>query len=184
MTTGTTLSLKDFPRTNETTLGMLYDQLRVIHEVCSVKQIKYWVIGETLLGQVRHGTIIPWNDNNDVGIRGEDKEKLLPILNDVARQNNMVIKDSVHGLKVSMKDSKGIGTDIFFYHKESVSDNFLNGRWVLHSDRSRKNWPKDWFLDTELDSIIVAPIGPTNVCVPGNPLRYLHTLYGSDCMCF
>lgn len=56
--------------------------LKSFDEICRKNDIKYWFRGGSLLGVIRHGGFIPWDDDIDLGITRNDMYKLQEILED------------------------------------------------------------------------------------------------------
>ena len=63
-------------------IKILYQMLYDTHTIFKNNGIKYFLDGGSLLGAVRHEGIIPWDDDIDIGIFGQDIKKFLNLESD------------------------------------------------------------------------------------------------------
>lgn len=61
----------------------LVDVLAWFHKVCEKYELRYYIIAGTMLGAVRHGGFIPWDDDIDVGMPRSDYERLRELAKDM-----------------------------------------------------------------------------------------------------
>ena len=119
------------------------DILLEVVNFCDNNSIKYFLIGGTLLGAIRHNGFIPWDDDIDIGMFRDDYEKFLDLFPSYVSNKNLYIQNkrntpSVPYLfsKIRLKDSvaidretqyakfkKGIFIDVFPLDKVPEKDN-------------------------------------------------------------
>jgi len=51
--------------------------LKILDYLCNAHDIKYFLVGGTLLGSIRHEGFIPWDDDLDIGMTRENYEKFV-----------------------------------------------------------------------------------------------------------
>lgn len=57
----------------------LMDLMQKIHLICVENNIRYTMIGGTMIGAVRHQGFIPWDDDIDIGMPYEDYKKFIAV---------------------------------------------------------------------------------------------------------
>ena len=59
---------------------ILIEMLGYICDICRKNNIKYTLIGGSLIGAIRHGGIIPWDDDVDIVLLPDEYKKLIKVL--------------------------------------------------------------------------------------------------------
>lgn len=67
---------------NQELKSVLVDMFAWFHEFCATYNLRYYMLGGTMLGAVRHGGFIPWDDDIDVGMPREDYQRMERLMKD------------------------------------------------------------------------------------------------------
>lgn len=62
---------------------LLLELMRRFHSLCEENQLVYNIFGGTMLGAVRHGGFIPWDDDIDVTMPRQDYEKMIVLVREM-----------------------------------------------------------------------------------------------------
>lgn len=73
----------------------LIEILVEIDRVCRENKLRYFLTGGSLLGAIRHGGIIPWDDDIDVAMPREDYEKLKTISSQAFKRKFKLVTNDI-----------------------------------------------------------------------------------------
>lgn len=184
----------------------ILDILTLVTNIADRHQIPYWVSGGTLLGAVRHGGFIPWDDDIDIELLRKDYKKLLKVLSEELPADLYLQSPSEKGYrllfsKVRDKNSfikeeeddldrfkeKGIYIDIFpeerSYIKLKKIVDFFYGRAFRRIKRGRPFYSFRYFYEYMVSLLVLYPIGYISMwlsrafCAITKPDNILHS-YG------
>jgi phosphorylcholine metabolism protein LicD len=165
---------------------MLFEMIKKVHKLLIQNGIKYFMIGGILIGLERHNSsFIPWDDDLDIGIMKEDKEKLRIIINNT---DDLYVDQTSKTLdKICYKYDKNIGKydenifiDVFTF--ENVNDTYRYSQF-----KHRELWPNQSIHNIDLFPLqrrklnLYLPDGKlfetTEIITPNNIKDYLEKLY-------
>lgn len=109
----------------------MLDILIEIDRICRKHDIIYWIDFGTLLGAVRHGGFIPWDDDLDICMPSKDYQKFMKIAPAELNQPFELQAD---------KSIEGIGKGLF-----KVKD--ANSLYINDYDNFKKDYNKGIFVD-------------------------------------
>jgi phosphorylcholine metabolism protein LicD len=114
---------------------IITNMFREFDRICRKYNLKYWCVGGTLIGAIRHNGWVPWDGDVDVGMLEEDYNKLQKIIQKELPKN-MWFQDKttdkyynstigkIRDLNTNYKDYKsqswhnGLQLDIFIFKKD------------------------------------------------------------------
>ena len=173
----------------------LYMAIKFIHDAFTKHNIKYWLTFGTLLGGVRHGGIIPWDDDGDICVMQQDVPKIRKLVPFFAK--NGFILEHVNGENPGDRDKKvcrkkqyscdwfvsynspdSLGVDIFvtkFKPKNRKNIIFSNPYWANSTQGKNCQYLKKYVFP-----LVPLRFGNFFCYVPNNTIQYLNTCYGKE----
>ena len=143
---------------------IMLDILRCFDNLCRDNDVKYTLIGGSLIGAIRHKGFIPWDDDIDVAMTKDNFDKILPILkkekgryqllSSMSSKNAFIFEKFVDTKTYATEPnmlyedpSYGVYLDIFTLHNvpddEKEREKTINKSKLLVSLFSRKKLSKE-----------------------------------------
>lgn len=67
------------------------DIVKEVVQICNDNNLKYYMLGGTMLGAIRHKGFIPWDDDIDLGMPRKDYEKFLSLAGDLLSHSLKIV---------------------------------------------------------------------------------------------
>jgi phosphorylcholine metabolism protein LicD len=155
-----------------------YNLYKLLHRVVKILEkndIPYWASGGTFLGAIRCKGIIKWDDDLDLCVLYQDKDRLKKVID----QENDIYLDLRSGLvnKIKYKMGSYPFIDIFFMVPE-----LENGQIVYKCalKRGRKKFIHEVYLERELVPLKKTKFGAISIAIPNEYNRYFISNFGKN----
>jgi len=167
---------RDIFETTGNTLKQHQDELIVLFKkfinFSDKYHLQWWATGGTLLGTIREGKIIEWDDDIDIEI-SSDAISFMKTKKEELSLNGMIFEKDDHIWRIRyLSPSSKAYIDIFEVQK-------AGDRWMYTEKENIERWPKSYFLDEELFPLKTYRFGELLIKGPALPESYLERQYGN-----
>lgn len=108
----------------------LVDMMVEIDRICRKHNIKYWITFGTLLGAVRHGGFIPWDDDLDICMLSDDLKKFIEVApNELPDTLFLQTKETDPSIQVDIVKVR-LKNSLFIIPHEDFLKNYNKGLFV------------------------------------------------------
>ncbi|KAG8347863.1 hypothetical protein TRVL_01317 [Trypanosoma vivax] len=177
----------------------MFSLLRDVLEVLHMSGIECWAAGGTLLGAVRQGSIIPWDDDVDLAVSVKDEAKLRAAFSYPGVQGDGEVDRNLgerndagchlvlefvplFGYKVYSRlypPPLAVGTNYclrYGYFIDIFLTTEVEGRIILYRKGARQTWPNEWWHRDELFPLKCVPFASVVTCERGQSEHLRSTL--------
>jgi len=165
-------------------IDKLYDIIEITHKILERHKIKYTIEGGTLLGAVRHGGLIPWDNDGDFNVLEKDISRIQKLANEFSKYGLEIIRTEGWGLQIAHKDSPVLKKNNPWGSKwpflDLISIKLEGEKYVYTEDEARGDYPdyhltkSDW--EGEFDNVRFGHLILKSI---RNRTGYLDRLYGN-----
>ena len=168
--------------------GKLTKMLEVFHNICVKLNIKYWCLGGTLIGAVRHAGFIPWDGDLDVAMLADDYDILEKHIQDELPSTMWFFGKSLDGLakirdlyssytdSSDKNDNKhhGLQLDIFIYNVDKNN----NGRAITSIEKWLSTYKENSYKFEDIFPVKLTKFEDIEVYVPNKVDKVCTYSYG------
>lgn len=169
-------SLDWWRKKNEKIHSSLYNVLPEVIQLLEECDITYWATCGTLLGAIRHGGIIPWDDDIDLEIFKKDEytfNQSIEKLEKISKKAGYELQSKLFGYKLL---KNGIFIDLFVFNQDVASGK------IIGTALTSKAWPNEWQYYHEVFPLKKISFGEIELNCPNLEIDLIKRYYGKDCL--
>jgi len=166
---------------------LLFKLLKIFISKMDNMNVRYFLSCGGLLGYFRHNKgLIPWDDDLDVCVFEEDRDKVQQICDEIIKENKDIIlktwPTSMNRLYISNSNVLSIFLDIFFYrYFEDEKYYFFNESSLRHRFNKEHITQEQLFPLKTVEYNLYSPDGSLfdkiNIYIPNKSEEYLDNIY-------
>ncbi len=166
--------------TDAAVLSQVLAMLALLDELLTRHSIPYWITHGTLLGSIRHGDIIPWDDDADLMIWQSDLSKVRALRREVGKAGYSLGR-FYGGIKLFPKNGKPMRNPNYLYPFVDVFSAERTSERVQFARKGpRQTFPNGYYLPHEVEPLRRYRLADLSLSGPYDAEPYLNRLYGSD----
>jgi hypothetical protein len=173
-------------KVNKNQSNSLYRMMKFVHDIFVKNKIGYWLVGGTLLGAVRHGGVIPWDDDGDICVMIKDVPKITKLIPTFDKAGYELTNEDEEGACNRVRGScswfcipkkgDGLGLDIFIMKEKGKKITYADPDWI----NSENGGINCFFWEKHTFPLIPTRFGNFYMYIPNNPIEHLNICYGED----
>lgn len=159
---------------------LLYQIMYDTHRIFYKAGIKYWAVGGTFLGAIRHEGMIPHDDDMDVAIENVDINRFLDLRPQFKKCGYTIVKVWL-GYKIFYTNRPPTGRHNYSFPNVDIFPmKEVDGVLIPLYKSVREMWPKEWYPVKELYPLTKYKFADFWIYGPAVHQTYFDRAYGKD----